>query len=372
MSEVSDDVASTGSGPPRPSGNSYHASNLRQADLWGGTAAHPFVRGKGGGGGSRGRGGGGSGGRGRGGKDDGSQVTRFERLSSLALEMDGFRELDDGDSSLFSASVRSEKQRQSKVSKRTRARKIFEEDSDEDNDDDVSVLAPSEINGGDGVEPPRFTKKAKKAGASVAADADMLATAAFGGAGGVTGLSSDEDDEDGDSVASSSQQKTAMKAAFPIKGVTCVGCALAHRIVPVECFVIDNIHRMAPEALFKFAALKYITDVVEPAKKEGILSPQWAWKDLRTHFLLHSSDPRIARASTINTLQTMRQAVENRLVRNDGGDRELDKSSADLMLKIIKSESQERSLLSAALRGDASGKAGCRAASAGSSFVGDE
>ena len=56
-------------------------------------------------------------------------------------------------------------------------------------------------------------------------------------------------------------------------------------------------------------------------------------------------DPRIARTNTVAQLQTMRFAVESRLIRNDNGERELDKGAAEMMLKIIKAESQERSLL---------------------------
>ena len=359
MSDDSDAASVTG-GPPRPSGSSYQASNLRQSNLFGQAVPPPHARGKG----TGGRGGGGrGGGRGENG-GEGGEGPRFERLSSLGLELDGFREQDEA-SSLFSQSVRGDSKKKKKTD-RVRSQELFGEDSDEDEDDDgVSVLAPSELEGGDGVEAPR-RKKAKNGKST---DAEMLAAAAFGGAAGAGAVSSDDEDDDSASVGSS-QQKAAMKAAFPIKGVNCVGCALAHRILPVECFVVDNINRMAPEALFKFAALTYQTAVVEPARKEGIVAPKWGWKDLRTHFLLHNSDPRIARASTINTLQVMRQAVESRLVRNDNGEKELDKGSCDLMLKIIKSESTERTLLSSAMRGDA--KASGKGTAAGKSTVGDD
>ena len=92
--------------------------------------------------------------------------------------------------------------------------------------------------------------------------------------------------------------------------------------------------RMAEEALWKMAALTYVREVQEPRRREGVLTPTWAWKDLRTHFLLHCCDAKIARLATCRQLQTMRYAVEQRLMRIDGEDREVDKGGCDLMLKV--------------------------------------
>ena len=72
---------------------------------------------------------------------------------------------------------------------------------------------------------------------------------------------------------------------------------------------------------------------------------QWAWKDVRTHFLLHCSDPTIARTFTIKSLQTTRLSIESRLMRVTDGDREVDKAGAELMLKFVKEESAQRQLL---------------------------
>ena len=82
------------------------------------------------------------------------------------------------------------------------------------------------------------------------------------------------------------------------------------------------------------AALTYVREVQEPRKREGVLTPDWSWKDLRTHFLLHCCDGKIARLATCRQLQTMRYAVEQRLMRIDGEDREVDKGGCDLMLKV--------------------------------------
>ena len=94
---------------------------------------------------------------------------------------------------------------------------------------------------------------------------------------------------------------------------------------------------------------------------------QWRWPDIRTHFLLHSKDPRIARTNTVSQLQTMRFAVESRLIRNENGERELDKGAAEMMLKIIKAESQERSLL----QGNNSSATSGKGKGTGGSTVGD-
>lgn len=103
--------------------------------------------------------------------------------------------------------------------------------------------------------------------------------------------------------------------------------------------------RMAEEALWKMAALTYVREVQEPRAREGVMTPDWSWKDLRTHFLLHCCDARIARLATCRQLQTMRYAVEQRLMRIDGEEREVDKGGCDLMLKIIKAESDQRNII---------------------------
>jgi hypothetical protein len=72
---------------------------------------------------------------------------------------------------------------------------------------------------------------------------------------------------------------------------------------------------------------------------------QWSWKDLRTHFLLHCSDHFIARTFACRQLQTARYAVEQRLMRVDGETKELDKQGTELLLKLIKEESAQRSIL---------------------------
>ena len=149
--------------------------------------------------------------------------------------------------------------------------------------------------------------------------------------------------------------REAHRAAFPIKGVDCVGCMLTKHIEPTVRFVKEHMDSMSEDSLWKQAALCYMREVQEPRKREGVLTPNWGWKDIRSHFLLHVNDHTIARASTCRQLQTMRFAVEQRLMRTDGNEKELDRAGCDLILKIISAESKERTLLQSAQNGSSSG-----------------
>ena len=97
-----------------------------------------------------------------------------------------------------------------------------------------------------------------------------MAAAAFGGG---ARRAFGESEADGRSETSSKRRKTAYKEAFPVRGVTCVGCAIATRITPVERFVKENIGRMTETALWKMAALCYKKDVAEPCEREGVVVP---------------------------------------------------------------------------------------------------
>lgn len=323
--------------PPMPSGNATPSANLRQSSLWG-RDIQPS-----GNGGAQGRG------RGAAAGTD-SDGPRFERLSALNMELTGFRDCDGGESSLFSSHDQKDKPKKKKKERPAEE----EDDSDDDDslDEVLSVLAESEADGGDGVEAPRRSKKKKmgkepkrpKNGGTNTGN--IMAAAAFGG----VAFAEDSDGESASAASSVSRiRREAHCQAFPISSVTCVGCALGHRIAPVERFVLENMMRMSEDALFKFAALTYKTSVADPAEREGTVVPPWNWRDLRVHFLMHNADSRIARAMTVRSLQTMRHAAENRLIRNDNGDRELDAKNAELMLKVIGAESRERTLLASAM-----------------------
>ena len=101
----------------------------------------------------------------------------------------------------------------------------------------------------------------------------MFAQAAFGGGHGAGGASSDGESVSQMSGTSSTRKQRAFKAAFPVKGVDCVGCALVKKIAPVEKFIKDHMNKMSEESLWKMAALTYVREVQEPRKREGVLSP---------------------------------------------------------------------------------------------------
>jgi hypothetical protein len=173
--------------------------------------------------------------------------------------------------------------------------------------------------------------------------ADALAAAfGIGGAG-----RSDVDSESVVSETASARKRNAYNNVFQVKGVDCVACALGRQLDPVTRFVKENIELMSDHALWRHAALKYQLEIYEPRAREGVVVPKISYKDLRTHYLLHSSDEIIARATTCRQLQTARLTLDSRLIKVENGERELDSKTTDLLLKVIKQESAERSLLHA-------------------------
>ena len=290
------------------------------------------------------------GGAGRGGGSN-KEGARFEPLSAMMLEFGGFRNNADGDSALFS-----EAESVARAPRGGKGRAPVDED--EDDDAGFSALAGSEDDSED--EGRKHKKKKSRGAAPATADAAMYAQAAFGG-----GYAASDADESVSQMSGTSEarRKAAYKAAFPIKGVDCVGCMLTKQIAPVEKFIKMHFDKMAEDALWKQAALTYVREVQEPRRREGGHTPgvrahspqphahnslslalltrtfaplvsQWSWKDLRSHYLLHCSDHTISRTFACRQLQTMRYAVEQRMMRVDGDEREIDKGSCDLMLKV--------------------------------------
>lgn len=96
---------------------------------------------------------------------------------------------------------------------------------------------------------------------------------------GCRAMSALSDSEDAQSVASS-EMRDAHKRAFPISGVTCVGCALPGKVVPVDDFVRASCDKMQELALFKMAALIYQQKVAEPAHREGLHVPAWPYASI--------------------------------------------------------------------------------------------
>ena len=152
--------------------------------------------------------------------------------------------------------------------------------------------------------------------------------------------------DDGASVTSS-VVRARHERAFPVTGVTCVGCALPAKITPVTDFIAKNMSTMSELALYKMAALVYKTKVAEPAEEEGVDVPPWDWKEVRAHFQLHAVDSRMQRYENIRTLSAMRKTLEMQLLRRDAetGEQTLDKNNAESIMKIIAASSRELTLL---------------------------
>ena len=251
----------------------------------------------------------------------------FGPISMMELEIRGRGDLDGGSST---ASVRGdndkdrdrrpgrEKKKSKKRSKRPREYDDDDEDADEDDDDGL--------------------------GSSASLD---MAGAAFGGATAAGRVAcASEASDDGVSVTSSVVRRR-HERAFPITGVTCVGCALPSKIQPVIDFIAKNMSQMSELALYKMAALVYKTKVAEPAEEEGVDVPEWDWKEIRAHFQLHSVDSRMQRYENIRTLSAMRKTLEMQLLRRDAdtGEQSLDKNNAEAIMKIIAASSRELTLL---------------------------
>lgn len=320
--------------PPQASAQTHSSEQLQAHPLWAAAAGRgrgrsmppPAARG--------GRG------RGRGAtlppEEDGAS-TRYERISLLAQELQGGATGGDGaDSAFCSDDADSEGERHGVARRRYRDRgDVADEDCEmPDGADDTSALDSSDGEGDDDESPsqrPANHKKSERRRGGTAVD--MMAAATFGtharGCGDVT-----SDDESQASRTSSKRKRDAYFQAFPVRGVSCVGCALANRIGPVERFVNNNVGRQSEKALWKFAELTWKKEVVEPAKREGVHVVKWPWRDIANHFRLHTTSAVVGRTAMIQTLTAMRCQVEGALVRNDNGERTLDKANAELALKV--------------------------------------
>lgn len=187
-------------------------------------------------------------------------------------------------------------------------------------------------------------RKEKRAQAERSSRLNMMANAAFGGGKAPPGF--EKSVAGTASEASSSARKKARRGVFPARGITCVGCALGTKIKAVDTFVQQNIACMTEESLFKMASLVYKREVAEKAEREGAFAPVWGWQSVRAHYCLHQSSNEIARHGVVRTLQDLRHLLRGRLVRvGENEQREVDKSTVDLLLKTITAESKERDLI---------------------------
>lgn len=348
-------------GPPAPEPQQVSASDLRATHpLWERAAGRgPTVSNH-----SSGRGGGSSN---RPPSDAGADRPRFAPLSASALELLSFQ-ADGAESSIaessddLGTSKRSGKRRKKQEPQRgsREQEEVVDGNDAEEDDDDAEAEdlfgAGSDSDSDAGGEAKRH-KKRHSGDENSAQKAAMLAAAAFGGAFNAEGAS-DVESSTGCSQTSSVRRKAAQRAAFPVRGVTCVGCALATKIAPVTRYVSEYAARMSETALWKQAGLCYVREVVEPCKLEGVVAPPWGWKDIRAHFTMHVVDERLGRLGTLRLLALMRQQAEQRLLRIEtDGNKELDKHTTEQVLKIVNMESRERNLLEASLFAAATGGA---------------
>lgn len=280
----------------------------------------------------RGRGRGASSSRGGGGSDE--STTRFERISLLAVELqqgvdEDAEEYADSEADPVSA-IHAE------VDNAEEEDREYDDEGGGEDSDDECFRRPK-----DPVRKPQSIQQ-------------LMARAAFS-----THRPQKNDVSDTESSVSrtsSKRKRDAYKEAMP-KGVTCVGCAIPHRIGPVERCVNQNIGRVADHALWRLAELAYEKEVVAPAKREGITTLPWSHGAIRNHFVLHCTNSQVGRTSMIQSLSAMRYQLEGRLIRVEGEERELDKQNAELTLKVLAAESRERQLLAAGAGGRGRGVA---------------
>jgi len=348
---MSDSDNDSGSEAPNPiPANAQGAAALAGG---GGAAQHPLWAASAGGGHQStrgapvgGRSGGRGGGRGRGtgagsaaGSDDG-RGARFEAISFLGLELQARQSAEGVGSSICSedAPAREEPYSSSKkplprgFNRKKRAVDRDRQNSRELEDADAASELASQLGSDDDNE--EYTGAPK--GACPASDADLIARAAFGAA---AAPSDDGVMSEADSQTPSERQRAAHKRAFPVKGITCVGCALPTRIRPVEEFVLNNFEKMKEDACYKLAALTYVRQVVEPARNEGVEVPNWSWKDCQIHFERHANLNLIQQVKKQRILSAMRETAASQLMRvESSGERQLDRANSDLMLKILAAE----------------------------------
>ena len=273
--------------------------------------------------------------------------SRFAPISMVELELKRRTALDGG------SSVASDNEDGPDRAKRKRRRSQQSSNEKEDGD---------EVQAGSDVDDLGIETDGEPTEENVRANEVMLARAAFGGmsAGGSGGArkaarrdkdcttltSAASDSEDALSMTSSAVRK-AHKAAFPISGVHCVGCALSHKVGLIDEFVKSSAAKMAETALYKMAALVYQRDIVEPAIKEGVTVPDWSWKDIHAHYTLHYVDPRLQRMENVRSLAAMRKTIELSMLREDEttGERYLDKANSEQLMKIVALQSKEIQLL---------------------------
>lgn len=217
---------------------------------------------------------------------------------------------------------------------------LWSEDGGQDEDNN------EEVAGDDGAVRRATRKRSRRE-----ATEDPVDAAVFGGGPGPGSVASESEDGSNafDPAARGDRRMQAQRRAFPIRGVTCLGCSMDRSMVErVDEHIRQNQNRLEQVALFKSAALFWHQTVVQPAQDEGVPMPDWPWKSVRSHYLLHALDPNMQRGDSIRQLGCMRKTLEMSLLREDEeGNRGLDPKNAELMIKLISLQSKELQLMQA-------------------------
>jgi hypothetical protein len=164
----------------------------------------------------------------------------------------------------------------------------------------------------------------------------------------------DDDDESEDESISSigaqrcdTQDRRSGRQAFPVQGIDCIFCNLAHKIGPVDKYVNTYMLKMKRRSLWRGAASIY-SETAQAARDEGEYAVDATWREVRDHYELHANIERLERANNCDMTKAMMLQVKQRLVRIDeDGSRELDHKSADQMMKLVALHSKETALLHA-------------------------
>ena len=151
----------------------------------------------------------------------------------------------------------------------------------------------------------------------------------------------DEHDDDASESAASSgwANQTGAFGLLRLNGITCVACALAASMNPVEDFLRENLGKLADEAIYRNAHEIYERDIAGPARREGADTPRISWKALQVHYEQHSLDSIVQRHTQLRGLQKMRTLLTLGACRDDGtGNSVLDMKMSDQVMKIIDKE----------------------------------
>ena len=178
---------------------------------------------------------------------------------------------------------------------------------------------------------------------------DAAAAAAFGCEQDEAPSEVAETASNADSEVRINREVMAARRIFPVRGVKCVGCVLEAAVISrVDSFVQSNQHRLEANALFKTAAAFYKGTFSDNSALHGERLPDWGWKDIKSHYLLHVVDPQFQRIDALRSLAACRKMIEGALVREEeDGSRSLDSKQADVLLKVVAMQSRELSLLRA-------------------------